>query len=200
MTRNRLLTAAATFLLSGCATTTLYAPLKVDPGTGLYPTFAHVAPADAQAFVTTENPRAFRAVVLSVQTNVRPANLSFMIRQALAQEGITRVYTSNEFARMTGYPAAPLAAKPGPGDPEPDRVAIRKYSKLVGPVLIVRFGFVMDSGHARTMLDISDGLDDQVLLKIDQRRLIWSNWDKEALFPVLNELRQWVNACTSAGV
>ena len=185
--------AAATLLISGCATT-LYAPLKVDPTTGSYPAVVHLTRADTQAFVTRENPRTFRAVVLTVETNARPANLTFMIRQALAQEGITRVYTMSEFERMTGSQSSP-----GVTTAQQDMAAIQNYSRLNAPVLIVNFDFEMSSGHAQTALKISDGLSGQILLEIDRGRLIMSNWDEEALHPVLNELREWVNACASEG-
>lgn len=194
MSKRSILAAAGTFLLTGCASTTLYAPLSVDPGTGLYPAVVHLTPADAQAFVTGEDPRAFRAVVLTVETNFRPANLAFMIRQALAQEGITRVYTMSEFARMAGLRSPPASATA-----RPDMAAVQKYSRLTAPVLIVNFRFDMSAGHADTALKVSDDSNGHTLLEIDQRRLIWSNWDTESLFPVLNELRQWVKACPSEG-
>jgi hypothetical protein len=178
-------------ILGGCATT--YQPLKVDEKTGLYPTSAQVDPGGVQIYVTTTNPRSFPVVLLLTESNYRPAGFAFMIRDALAQVGITNVYTPEEFRAMAHDQKFTV----------PDRLeseTIKRYSDSIAPVLVVSASYV-NAGDANTMteLSIQDGRTGQILLKLDHAHMVWWSFDSEALYPVLNKLRLWVKASTPTG-
>ena len=175
-------------LAGGCATT--YQPLKVDTKTAQYPTSVQIAPGGIQKFVTTVDPRQFAAVLLLTESNYRPATFAFMIRDALAQVGITNVYTRDEFALMAGDRHFSVG--------QLDSNTIRSYSETQGPVLVVSATF-LNTGGANTLTEMSiqDGRTGQVLLKLNHTRLVWWSFDSEALYPVLNKMRDWVKS--SAG-
>ncbi|MBS0578652.1 MAG: hypothetical protein JSR36_05260 [Proteobacteria bacterium] len=184
-----LIPAVAVAMLNACATT--YQPLQVDPKTALYPTSTNVDPGGVQTFVTTTDPKSFPAVLLLSESSFRPANFSFMIRDALAQAGITHVYTTEEFRAMA------QDQKFSTADPL-DSQTIKHYSETVARVLVVSASFT-NNGDANTLttLSVQDGGTGQVLLKLDHTRLVWWSFDKEALYPVLNKLREWVKASTA---
>lgn len=181
-------------LLTICACATTYQPLKVDPKTELYPTSVTVDPGGIETFATSSNPRTFPVVLLLTESTYRPANFSFMIRDALFQAGVTRVYTSSEFRAMAEDQKFALGDKI-------DSEVIKRYSATIVPVLVVSASYV-NAGDANTVtaLSVQDGRSGQMLLKLDHPKMVWWSFDTEALYPVLNELRKWVKASTPGAV
>jgi hypothetical protein len=180
------LAAGATLVcLSACST--LYQPLKLDEKTGQYPTSVQVDPGGVTALDTSKDPRQYRHVLLLTDANVRPSVFAFTVRQALAQAGIVRVFTTDEFAA--------LAADRGiaGADGQITNAQIQRFSKDVGSVLVIdyRYQFL---GDARFLAQLSatDATTGAVLLRVNHPRLNWANADAEAMYPVLNELRKWI--------
>jgi hypothetical protein len=186
--KNTLTLGALLAAISACATT--YQPLKVDPKSEMYPTSVTVDPGGIETFVTSSDPRSFPVVLLLTESTYRPANFSFMLRDALAQAGITRVYTPSEFRAMAQDQN--FAA----GDTL-DSELIKRYSATVAPTLVVSASYV-NAGDANTVtaLSVQDGRTGQTLLKLDHPKMVWWSFDTEALYPVLNQLRRWVKAST----
>lgn len=180
-----LVPALCAVLVTGCATN--YRPLKVDEKSGFYATSTKVDPRSVLAFKTQVNPKQFPVVVLLAEANNRPASLMFTTRKVLAQAGLTKVYSADEFRR--------LAADYKFDFPEDhfNRDSLAKFSREIAPVLVVdiRHNFLGDA-NTRTTLVVTDTRSSTNLLVVDHRRLVWTNFDEEALYPVLNQLRQWL--------
>lgn len=173
--------------VSLAACSTHYQTLKVDDRSGLYPTSTQVDAGGILRFDTSVDPTRSAYVLLVADSNVRPSGFAFTLRSALAQSGITRVYTPEEFKL--------LAQDKGFQLPE-DRItaeALRRFSTDHGPVLVVdmSYRFVGDA-RMRSQLLVGDARSGKLLLRVDHPKLVWSNFDAEALYPVLNQLRRWI--------
>lgn len=180
-------------VLAGCSTN--YKPLRLDAAQSAYPTNAKVDPGGILAFDTSVDPASYPYILMTTASNYRPSNLSFTLRTALAQSGFVNVYTSEELgllARDRGYPF--------PEDTV-DAASLRRFSEEVGPVLLVdmRYGRVGDA-RMYGSLSVRDARTGRQLLKVDHPRTVWSDFDAEALYPVLNEFRRWVKSSTKKGV
>jgi hypothetical protein len=178
---------ALTLQLCGCSPS--YQTLRVDPKTDGYSTSTSVDPGGIAASVTTTDPRTFPVVLLITRSNIRPAGLEFTVRNALAQAGITNVYDAEEFSRYCSDRHLTV---------EPDHLdgdVIRKVSTDLVPVLVVNMSYML-VGEARmhAVLQVVDGRTGEVLLRVDHPRLVWSSFDGEALYPVLNQLRGWIKS------
>jgi hypothetical protein len=174
-----------TVSLAACSTH--YHTLKADELTDLYPTSTQVDPGGILSFDTSVDPRASAYVLLITDANIRPTVFSFTLRSALAQSGITRVYTPEELKR--------LARDRGFTFPD-DKISsesLRRFSTNIGPVLVVdmTYRFVGDA-RMQSILVVSDGRTGRALLRVDHPKMVWSDFDTEALYPVLNQLRKWV--------
>ena len=168
--------------------------MKVDPKTELYPTSVTVDRGGIEAFVTSSDPRSFPVVLLLTESTYRPANFSFMVRDALSQVGITRVYSAREFRAMADDRKFVVGDKL-------DSEVIKRYSAAIEPILVVSAAYI-GAGDANTVtsLSVQDGRTGQMLLKLDHPKMVWWSFDTEALYPVLNELRKWVKASTPGAV
>lgn len=178
--------------LAACSTH--YHTLKVDDQTGLYPTSTQVDPGGILTYDTSIDPRTSAYVLLITEANIRPSGFSFTLRSALAQSGITRVYTLDEFKV--------LAQDKGFTFPD-DRInaeSLRRFSTEFGPVLVVdmTYRYVSDA-RMRSLLVVGDARTGKALLRVDHPKLVWSDFDAEALYPVLNQLRKWIKE-SSKGV
>jgi hypothetical protein len=175
-------------VLASCATT--YQPLQVDPRTSQYATSVQVDPGGIETFVTTSDPKSFPVVLLLTDASYRPALFSFMVRDAMAQAGVTGVYTAEEFRAMAEDRRHPA----------PDRLGsdyIKDFSSSVAPVLVVSATHNNVGGaNTLTTLSVQDGRTGKVLLKMNHTRLVWMSFDTEAIYPVLNKFREWVKAST----
>jgi hypothetical protein len=174
-----------TVSLAACSTH--YHTLKADERTDLYPTSTQVDPGGILTFDTSIDPRASAYVLLITEANIRPSVFSFTLRSALAQSGITRVYTPDELKR--------LAQDRGFKFPD-DKInaeSLRRFSTEIGPVLVVdmTYRFVGDA-RMQSVLVVGDGRTGRALLRVDHPKVVWSDFDAEALYPVLNQLRKWI--------
>lgn len=175
------------FAASLAACSTHYHTLKADDRTGLYPTSTQVDPGGILTFDTSIDPRASAYVLLITEANIRPSGFSFTLRTALAQSGITRVYTLDEFKQLALDRSFKFQ------DDKINAESLRRFSKEIGPVLVVdmTYRFVGDA-RMRSTLSVGDGRTGKALLRVDHPRLVWSDFDAEALYPVLNQLRKWI--------
>lgn len=175
----------AAVALGGCSTH--YHTLKVDERTDLYPTTTKVDPGGVLAYDTSVDPRQFPFVLMVTRANLRPSGLAFTVRHALAQSGFSKVYSPSEFL---------LLAKDRGFSFTDDRInaeSLRRFSAEVGPVLIVdmTYQFVGDA-RMYSNLVVVDARKMTPLLRVDHPRTVWSDFDGEALLPMLNQLRKWV--------
>jgi len=160
-----------------------YRTLEVDEQTGLYPTFTKVDPGGTLVFDTSVDPRSFSYVLLNTRTNLKPSQLSFTVRSALAQSGITKVYTPEELKQLAQdrgftFPNDTISADD-----------LRNFSAKVGSVLVVDMIY-RNTGNARvaSLLVVNDGRTGKALLRVLHQKTVWSDFDAEALYPVLNPI------------
>jgi hypothetical protein len=172
-------------LTSGCATN--YLPLKVDEKTGFYATSTEVDPGGILAFKTNINPRSFPVILLLTESNNRPNSLEFTTRNALAQAGFKNVYSADELRQFA------IDHKFSFQDDQFTRESLRRFSNEITPVLAIdiRYNYIGDA-RTRTTLLVTDTRSSTNLLVVDHPKLVWSNFDSEALYPVLNQLRKWL--------
>jgi hypothetical protein len=184
--RRQLVTCLALISLTACST--LYQPLKPEEKTGLYPTSVQVDAGGVTIYDTSADPKAFRHVLLLTDSNIRPSVFAFTVRQALAHGGITRVYTSDEFLAIAEDRRLASAGA------QINTELVQRFAKEIGSVLVVdyRYQYLGDARfHSR--LSATDAANGRVLLRVDHPRLNWANADTEAMYPVLNQLRRWMN-------
>jgi len=169
----------------------MYQPLKLDPGSGNYPTTNQLDPAAVSVFNTSADPHRYPVVLLVAESNIRPSVFEFEMRSALAQLGIKRVYLVSEFAQLSADNNLPFASRT---DPLP---AAQAFADKIAPVLVVTMDYEF-IGNATVVSNLSvvDARERRSLFVLNQPKKVWSNWDAEALWPVLNELRRWVKAST----
>ena len=170
-----------------------YRTLEIDEKTGLYPTYTQVDPGGTLVFNTSVDPRSFSYVLLNTRTNLKPTQLSFTVRSALAQSGITKVYTPAEFKQ--------LAQDRGFTFPN-DTIStddLRNFSAVVGSVLVVDMIYRNDA-RAMSLLVVNDGRTGKALLRVLHQKTVWGNLDAEALYPVLNQLRKWIKESKGGAV
>jgi len=170
-----------------------YRTLEIDEQTGLYPTSTQVDPGGTLVFDTSVDPRSFSYVLLNTRTNLKPTQLSFTVRSALAQSGITKVYTPAEFKQ--------LAQDRGFTFPN-DTIStddLRNFSAVVGSVLVVDMIYRNDA-RAMSLLVVNDGRTGKALLRVLHQKTVWGNLDAEALYPVLNQLRKWIKESKGGAV
>ena len=174
-------------VLAGCATT--YQPLQVDSTSGQYRTSIKVDPGGVQTFVTTTDPLTYPVILLTAESNYSPSKFEFMVRSVLAQAGMTAVYNTEEFKNYAADRHFDAAA------PSVNAEMVQKFSKQIAPVLLVNSKYTTgENAWVRVELQIQDAGTGQVLLRVDHNRLVWLSFDSEALYPVLNRLREWVKA------
>lgn len=177
-------------VLSGCAS---YAPPKINDKTGLYDTSTSLDEGAVQNRNTNLNLRKYRFVHLVTETNVYPGRFEFFTRAALARNGLTTVLNTDELAEM-------VASNPRFSSIQSvtDPVSLRRLAEQVGPILQVRLSSRWDGDVRRyvtmTVRDLATG---EQLLHIYHSKMIWSDVDGEAHYPVLNELKKWVDACST---
>ena len=173
-------------IISGCSTP--YQPLKIDGKSGFYATSVQVDPGGVMIYNTTIDPTKFRFVLLLTDSNIRPTVFAFTIRQALAQSGIFRVFTPEEFLALAKDRG--LLTNSNRLSPE----LVKQFAAAHGDTMIVDYSqqHLGDANFYAT-LKITDGQNGNQLLRVDHRRLNWSNIDEEVMYPVLNQLRRWVN-------
>ena len=137
---------------------------------------------------TTIDPTKFRFVLLLTDSNIRPTVFAFTIRQALAQSGIFRVFTPEEFLALAKDRG--LLTNSNRLTPE----LVKQFAAAHGDTMIVDYSkkHLGDANFYAT-LSITDGQNGNQLLRVDHRRLNWSNIDEEVMYPVLNQLRRWIN-------
>lgn len=176
---------AAIVLLAGCATQ--YQTLRVDEKSGLYPTSTTVDPGGVLVYDTSVAPKSFKYVLLITNSNNRPSGFSFTVRSALAQAGLIAVYTPEEF-RL-------LAQDRGFTFPE-DRFtseSLRRFSTENGRVLVLDYTYrFLGNASMSSLLVATDGSTGKTLLRIDHPKHVFWDFDGEALYPVLNQLRKWI--------
>lgn len=174
----------ACVMLSGCAHQ--YVPLQLDEKSLAYPTSTQVDPGGVLAYNTQVNPKIFPVVLLVANSNNRASIFEFTMRTALAQLNATDVFNPAEFRKFAADRHVVLD-----GD-KLDGTAIQRFSNTVAPVLLVEavYRFV---GDARMMVGVrvTDGRTGTVLLAVNHPRTVWNNFDSEALYPMLNQLRRW---------
>jgi len=177
---------SAIVLLSACST--FYQPLQVDEKTGLYPTSVQVDPGGITVFDTSTDPKTYKYVLLLTDSNIRPSVFSFTVRSALAQAGVIRVYTSDEFLRLARDRGITTS------NSQPGTELIQRFAKEIGPVLVVDYTYqFLGDAHYHSRLSVVDAQSGRALLRVDHPRLNWANADAEAMYPVLNQLRKWMN-------
>lgn len=173
--------------LGGCAS---YAPVQVDPKTGLYPTATQLEASAIREYETTVDLSKFKFVALSSSSNVYPARFEFFVRAALADLGIKQVLNQDELVAMVKMHPK-LTAVTAINDP----LAIKKVSDTVGPILLIEFNSVWDGDVRRYVtLKATDASTGKTLLRVEHPKMIWASVDPEAHYPVLNALREWVKA------
>ncbi len=172
-------------ILSACSTH--YQTLKVDERSGQYPTSSQVDAGGVLTYDTSVDSRGFPVVLLITNANIRPSGFEFTVRHALAQSGFSRVYTIDEFRLLAADKGFAFA------DEKIDAEAVRRFSSQVAPVLVVdiTYRFVGDA-RMRSLLIVGDGRTGKALLRVDHHKTVWSDFDAEALYPVLNQLRKWI--------
>lgn len=172
--------------ISLVACSTLYQPLRVDEKTDAYPTTVQVDAGGTLVYDTSLDPRGYRYVLLAADSNVRPSVFGFTVRQALAQAGIVRVFSVDEFAQLSRDRGI------APEDGKRKDLA-QRFAKDISPVLVVDYEYRF-LGDARFLsrLTVTDAKTSKVLLKIDHPRINWVSADTEAMYPVLNQLRRWI--------
>jgi hypothetical protein len=182
--RLRVLICVPALLLGACST--LYRPLETDEKTGLYATSVQVDPGGVLVYDTSTDPKSYRYVLLLTDSNLRPSLFAFTVRHALAQAGVLSVYGPGEFlnlARDRGLVASSLTTE-----------VVQRFSREIGPVLVVdyRYSFLGDA-RFYSRLNVVDVGSGKALLRVDHPRVNWANADAEAMYPVLNQLRKWMN-------
>lgn len=174
----------ACVVLSGCAHQ--YLPLQLDAKSSAYPTSTQVDPGGILAYNVQVNPKIFPVVLLVANSNNRASVFEFTMRTALAQLNITNVFNPAEFRKFAADRHVAFD-----GD-KLDGAAIQRFSNTVTPVLLVEsvYRFV---GDARMMVGVRviDSRTGTVLLLVNHPRTVWNNFDAEALYPMLNQLRRW---------
>ena len=189
------LIASSLIALSLSACSTHFHTLKPDDRTGFYPTSAQVDPGGILKFDTSIDPRNSAYVLLVSESNIRPAGFSFTLRSALAQSGLTRVYTLDEFKQLAQDKGFTFQ------DDKINAESLRRFSTEIGSVLVVdmTYRFVGDA-RMRSTLIVGDARTGKTLLQVDHPRLVWSDFDAEALYPVLNQLRKWIKDSSKGAV
>jgi len=171
-------------MLSGCAHQ--YLPLHLDEKSSAYPTTTQVDPGGVIAYNTKVNPRIFPVVLLVASANNRASVFEFTMRTALAQLNVTNVFNPAEFRLYASDHQVALDAD------KLDGAAVQRFSNSVAPVLLIEsvYRFV---GDARMVAGVRvvDGRTGTVLLAVNHPRLVWNDFDAEALYPMLNQLRRW---------
>lgn len=175
---------AASLALAGCST--LYQPMVLDNQTGLYETSTAVDPGGVRTQKLNGKLGDFGAVLLVVDSNLYPSRYEFTLRKVLAELGHTRVINVTEFRAW---------AKDRQFDLPIDTLTLehmRQFSNRVSPLLVVSTSYqlVGDARH-QTTLQVIDGRNGTPLLSVDHPRMVWMHVDREAIYPVLNELRKW---------
>ena len=172
-----------------------YRTLEIDEQTGLYPTSTQVDPGGTLVFDTSVDPQSFSYVLLSTRTNLKPYQLSFTVRSALAQSGITKVYTPEEIKLLAQdrgftFPNDTISADD-----------LRNFSAEVGSVLVVDMIYrAVGDARMMSLLVVNDGRTGKVLLRVLHQKTVWSDSDVEALYPVLNQLRKWIKESKGGAV
>ena len=117
------------------------------------------------------------------------------MRSALAQSGLTRVYTLDEFKQLAQDKGFTFQ------DDKINAESLRRFSTEIGSVLVVdmTYRFVGDA-RMRSTLIVGDARTGKTLLQVDHPRLVWSDFDAEALYPVLNQLRKWIKDSSKGAV
>lgn len=174
----------ACVVLSGCAHQ--YLPLQLDAKSSAYPTSTQVDPGGIVAYNVQVNPTIFPVVLLVANSNNRASVFEFTMRTALAQLNVTNVFNPAEFRKYAADRHVDLD-----GD-KLNGAAIQRFSNTVAPVLLVEsvYRFV---GDARMMVGVRvvDSRTGTALLVVNHPRTVWSDFDAEALYPMLNQLRRW---------
>ena len=176
--------------LSGCAS---YAPPKINDKTGFYETITNLDEAAIRTRNTDVNLGKYRFVHLVSETNVYPGRFEFFTRAALAKNGFTRVLNTDELTELIASNSR-FSSIQSISDP----VSLRRLAELFGPILQIRFSSRWDGDVRRyvtmTITDLTTG---EQLLHIYHSKLIWSDVDAEAHYPVLNEFKKWADACSA---
>jgi hypothetical protein len=190
MTPSALLRCAAllvpALLLVSCSNT-VYGPVKLDEATGAYKTGTKLDEGGLQVQKLGVDLDKYRFVYLHTDTNLNPRQIGFFIRWALAREGLTRVYDTDELTYWVTNDAkfANIASITDP-------VAQKRLGQLIGPVLKVDYVARWNEVSQDITLTITDLATGEVLFRVKNARMIWSNVDTEAHYPVLNEFRRWI--------
>jgi hypothetical protein len=172
------------FMLGGCPSQ--YRSVQLDQKTGEYSTSVRVDPGGILKYETNVNPTAFPIVLLATQSNLRASVFEFTMRNTLADLQNVRVMNVSEFRQYAADKEFELPKEKL--TPE----AIGQFSAQVVPVLVVFAHYVGQGGaKVRFNLNVIDGRSGNVLLAVDHPKTVWSNFDAEALLPVLNVLRRW---------
>jgi len=177
----------------GCGSNVFYLPVHVDPKTDMYSTTSEVNKSAILEYDTSVDPRKFRFVALYASSNAYPGRFEFFIRNALAELGIKQVLNQGELeALVKAQPK--LKDIPWIGD----HLALKRVSDTVGPILMIECNSTSSGSAWRYVtLKISDVSTGRTLLHIEQHKMVWTSVDSEALYPVLNVLRQWFKASTN---
>jgi hypothetical protein len=171
-----------------------YQALKVDEQTGMYPAFTEVDPGGTLAFDTSVDPQTSPYVLLLTNATFRPPVFSFTVRNALAQSGITRVFTPEEFKQLAQDKGFTFSSDKNILE------ELSRFSSEVGPVLVVAMSYrFIGEARARSTLVVGDAQTGKILLRVDHHKTVWSNADAEALYPVLNQLRKWIKESSRGG-
>jgi len=173
--------------LGGCASR--YQAPTIDASTGLYDASTEVDPGGVLMSKSRVNPTDFGAVLLLTNSNIYPSHLEFMVRGSLNDLGYKNVINVAEWkawASDRGF-VVPEEIK---GD------TLKDFSVRVKPLLIVDMRHAGGGERTFTMLRVVDGRTLESLLVVSHPRTVWVSFDKEAIYPVLNELRKWHRKAT----
>jgi hypothetical protein len=178
--------------VTGCAT---YGPVRIDEKTGLYKTSTVLKAGAIQKRDTDVNLKKFRFVYLVANSNIYHGRFEFFVRSALARNGFKYVLNKDELTKMiTANPK--LSSIQSIDDP----VSLKRLSDLVGPIMRVDFKSQWDGDVSRYItLAITDLSNNNLLLKIYHPKFIWGDVDSEAHYPVLNEIKKWIDDSSAGG-
>jgi hypothetical protein len=178
--------------LGGCQSS--YRPLKIDSKTSFYPTTTELDAGATTVFSTSTDPATFPIILLSTSANLRSQVFEFMMRDALAQAGMIKVFTPVEFMALAKSKGIDL------GNRNQIDATVVEFSSRIVPVLAITYDLQWDGDVRRySRLKVVDGRSGQALLELNQNRLIWADADSEAIYPVLNQLRKWIKASSKSG-
>lgn len=186
-----LVAAIAILLAAGCSTM-YYDRTGIDQETGLYATGTTVDPAAVQVRGTNVDLTKFRFVYLETRTDLWPARFEFFVRDALVRMGFKNILNTRELSKFITSNPEQLSSIHSISD----FMSQQRLSNRVGPVLHVAVNIGSDRGGNRNVtLTVSDLSEGRVLLLLNHRKAVWTSFDKEAHYPVLNELKKWADAC-----